>query len=80
MYSLVQPVTHILEIRRSRFLAFVEPVPDRTAAQARVIELHAGCAHAWWALLADAHSSAADDAEPSSTAGRPMLKSCDIRS
>ena len=76
MYSLAQPVSHTLEIRKSRFLACVEPCTDRAAAQVRVNELraqHPGCAHVCWALLAGGHSAAVDDGEPSGTAGRPML-------
>lgn len=77
MYSLAHPVTHILEVRKSRFLACVEPIADRAEAQARVNELraqHPGCAHVCWALLAGGHSAAVDDGEPSGTAGRPMLE------
>ncbi|MAP29344.1 MAG: IMPACT family protein [Pseudomonas sp.] len=76
MYSLAHPVTSSLEIRKSRFLACVEPVADRAAAQARVNQLraeHPGCAHVCWALLAGGHSAAVDNGEPSGTAGRPML-------
>jgi len=77
MYSIAHPVTSILEIRKSRFLAWVEPIADRGAAQSRVNELrmlHPGCAHVCWALLAGGHSAAVDDGEPSGTAGRPMLE------
>lgn len=77
MYSLAHPVTSILEIRKSRFLACVEPVADRAAAQLRVNELrlqHPGATHVCWALLAGGHSAAVDDGEPSGTAGRPMLE------
>lgn len=76
MYSLAHPVTSSLEIRKSRFLACVEPIADRASAQARVDALraeHPGCAHVCWALLAGGHSAAVDDGEPSGTAGRPML-------
>ena len=76
MYSLAHHVTSSLEIRKSRFLACVEPIADRAAAQARVDALraeHPGCAHVCWALLAGGHSAAVDDGEPSGTAGRPML-------
>ena len=76
MYSLAHPVTSSLEIRKSRFLACVEPIADRAAAQARVDALraeHPGCGHVCWALLAGGHSAAVDDGEPSGTAGRPML-------
>lgn len=77
MYSLAHPVTSLLEIRKSRFLACVEPVADRATAQIRVNELraqHPGSAHVCWALLAGGHSAAVDDGEPSGTAGRPMLE------
>ena len=77
MYSLAHPVTATLEIRKSRFLACVEPIADRARAQERVAELrvrHPGCAHVCWALLAGGHSAAVDDGEPSGTAGRPMLE------
>ena len=77
MYSLAHPVTSTLEIRKSRFLGCVEPIADRPSAQLRVNELraqHPGAAHVCWALLADGHSAAVDDGEPSGTAGRPMLE------
>ena len=77
MYSLAHPVHHILEIRKSRFIACVEPIADRPGAQARVAELraeHPGSTHVCWALLAGGHSAAVDDGEPSGTAGRPMLE------
>lgn len=65
-----------LLIKKSRFLGCVEPMADRTAAQARVADLraaHPGAAHVCWALLAGGQSAAVDDGEPSGTAGRPML-------
>lgn len=77
MYSLAQPATSLLDIRKSRFLGCVEPIADRASAQARVAELraeHPDAAHICWALLADGHSAAVDDGEPSGTAGRPMLE------
>lgn len=77
MYSLAQPVTHTLEIRKSRFIGCVEPITDRASAQARVAELraqHPDATHVCWALLAGGHSAAVDDGEPSGTAGRPMLE------
>lgn len=77
MYSLAQPVTHTLEIRKSRFIACVEPIADRTSAQQRVAELramHPDATHVCWALLAGGQSAAVDDGEPSGTAGRPMLE------
>ena len=64
-------------IKKSRFLACVEPCADRAQAQARVLALraaHPGAAHVCWALLAGGHSAAHDDGEPGGTAGRPMLE------
>ena len=66
-----------LDIKKSRFLACVEPMRDRAAALLRVAELkaaHPAAAHVCWALLAGGHSAANDDGEPSGTAGRPMLE------
>lgn len=77
MYSLAHPVTCTLDIRKSRFIGRVEPILDRAAAQLRVAQLraeHLAAAHVCWALLADGHSAAVDDGEPSGTAGRPMLE------
>jgi uncharacterized YigZ family protein len=65
-----------LVIKKSRFLACVQPMPDRAGAQLVVASLraeHPGAAHVCWALLAGGQSAAVDDGEPSGTAGRPML-------
>lgn len=70
------PVHHELIIKKSRFIACVEPMPDRAGAQKVVAGLraqHPGAAHVCWALLAGGQSAAVDDGEPSGTAGRPML-------
>ncbi|MBH9553713.1 IMPACT family protein [Inhella gelatinilytica] len=64
-------------IKKSRFLACVEPCADREQAQARVAALraqHPQAAHVCWALMAGGHSAANDDGEPGGTAGRPMLE------
>ena len=66
-----------LVIRKSRFLACVQPVSGRAQAQEIVAALraaHPGAAHVCWALLAGGQSAAQDDGEPSGTAGRPMLE------
>lgn len=65
-----------LVLKKSRFLAQVEPCTSREAALARVAALraaHPTAAHVCWALMAGGHSAAVDDGEPSGTAGRPML-------
>jgi uncharacterized YigZ family protein len=74
--TILAPVHHELIIKKSRFLACVQPMPDRAGAQKIVAELraeHPGAAHVCWALLAGGQSAAVDDGEPSGTAGRPML-------
>ncbi len=75
--SLATAVSSELLIKKSRFIACVQPVADRAAAQAIVAQLwaeHPGAAHVCWALLAGGQSAANDDGEPSGTAGRPMLE------
>ncbi|WP_396431498.1 IMPACT family protein [Limnohabitans sp.] len=76
-FSLAQPAQHELVIKKSRFIACVEPVAGREAAQRRVAQLkaeHPDAAHVCWALLAGGQSAANDDGEPGGTAGRPMLE------
>ncbi len=75
-YSIAAPVHFELVIKKSRFIACVQPMPDRAGAQQVVAGLraeHPGAAHVCWALLAGGQSAAVDDGEPSGTAGRPML-------
>jgi uncharacterized YigZ family protein len=74
--TIISAVHHELLIKKSRFIACVQPMTDRSAAQKVVAELwtqHPGAAHVCWALLAGGQSAAVDDGEPSGTAGRPML-------
>ena len=76
-YSLAEPVASELVIKKSRFIARIESVPDRAAALEIVSSLrqaHPGAAHVCWALMAGGQSAANDDGEPSGTAGRPMLE------
>lgn len=76
-FSLATPAHHELVIKKSRFIACVEPMPGREEAQARVAQLkakHPDAAHVCWSLLAGGQSAANDDGEPSGTAGRPMLE------
>ncbi|HEX8405122.1 MAG TPA: YigZ family protein [Duganella sp.] len=74
--TIIVPVQHELLIKKSRFIACVQPMTDRAAAQKVVAGLwaqHPQAAHVCWALLAGGQSAAVDDGEPSGTAGRPML-------
>ena len=76
-FSLAQPAHFELVIKKSRFIACIEPVAGREQAQARVAQLkaeHPDAAHVCWALLAGGQSAANDDGEPGGTAGRPMLE------
>lgn len=76
-FSLAAPVHHELTVKKSRFIACVEPVADRAQALARVAQLqaaHPDARHVCWALMAGGQSAAHDDGEPGGTAGRPMLE------
>lgn len=76
-HTLATPAHHELIVKKSRFIACVQPAADRAAAVAIVHALkaqHPGAAHVCWALLAGGQSAAVDDGEPSGTAGRPMLE------
>ena len=75
--TLASAVHHELVIKKSRFIACVQPMDGRVGAQDVVAALraeHPGAAHVCWALLAGGQSAAVDDGEPSGTAGRPMLE------
>jgi len=76
-FSLANPAHHELIVKKSRFIACVEPVSGREQALARVAQLkveHPDARHVCWALLAGGQSAANDDGEPGGTAGRPMLE------
>ncbi|WP_225782193.1 YigZ family protein [Xenophilus sp. Marseille-Q4582] len=76
-FTLAAPAHAELLVRKSRFLACVQPVGGRAEAQAIVAALrtqHPAAAHVCWALMAGGQSAAVDDGEPSGTAGRPMLE------
>lgn len=76
-FSLKEAVEAELVIKKSRFIAKVQPVSDRAQAQEVVGQLwqaHPDARHICWALMAGGQSAAVDDGEPSGTAGRPMLE------
>jgi uncharacterized YigZ family protein len=76
-FSLASPAQFELIVKKSRFIACVEPIPGREQALARIAQLkdeHPDAAHVCWALLAGGQSAANDDGEPGGTAGRPMLE------
>jgi uncharacterized YigZ family protein len=75
--TLLAPVDHELIIKKSRFLARVQPIKNRAEAQAVVQQLklaHPDAVHVCWAMLAGGDSAAQDDGEPGGTAGRPMME------
>lgn len=75
-FALAGPLHSELLIKKSRFLACVEPASGREQAVERVAELraeHPGARHVCWALMTGGYSAANDDGEPGATAGRPML-------
>ncbi|RMX08644.1 YigZ family protein [Corticibacter populi] len=75
--TLKSPAHSELVIKKSRFIACVQPVEGRAQAQQVVLELwrqHPEARHVCWALMAGGESAAVDDGEPSGTAGRPMLE------
>jgi uncharacterized YigZ family protein len=76
VHTIAKPCGSELIIKKSRFIAWVQAVADRPAAQKVVAALwdqHPTATHVCWALMAGGHSAAVDDGEPSGTAGRPML-------
>jgi uncharacterized YigZ family protein len=76
-FTLAHAAHHELVIKKSRFIACVQAVPDRAAAQAVVAKLraaHPDATHVCWAFMAGGQSAANDDGEPGGTAGRPMLE------
>jgi len=76
-YTLTSDCCATVEIRKSRFIAYVFPVENRDAAMAllhHLRETHPDATHVCWALLAGGQSGMSDDGEPSGTAGRPILE------
>lgn len=70
-----------LEVKRSKFIAFVKPTATTQAADLYVKELreaHPQANHVCWAYIVGPPTSTlrsmSDDGEPSGTAGMPMLK------
>ncbi|MBO0610234.1 IMPACT family protein [Myceligenerans salitolerans] len=78
--TLARPVDHELVIKKSRFLARLEPVADRAAADTVVARLRKElwdarhhCVAMVLGLWAD-QARSSDDGEPAGTAGVPMLE------
>lgn len=74
--TLKQPVFKEFEIKKSRFLAWVEPVSDVSSAKARIEELrqeYPDARHVCTAFYVQGNTGLSDDGEPSGTAAKPMF-------
>ncbi|MFG1496237.1 YigZ family protein [Saccharospirillum sp. HFRX-1] len=75
-WTLAAPVHNETLIKKSRFLAWVEPVADKAQAQARLAQLqqqYPDARHLCFAFAAGGDSGMSDDGEPSGTAGKPIF-------
>lgn len=76
-----QAVEAEIEIKKSRFIAYLEPVntlAEADTVKAKIKALHPNARHHCWAQVVgkpfDVHAcGSSDDGEPGGTAGRPML-------
>lgn len=76
-----ETLEHVLEIKKSRFIARVTQVAGREDAMAFLAQAradHPDARHHCWAYVigkpgAATHAAASDDGEPSGTAGKPIL-------
>ena len=76
--TLASPVSHLLEIKHSRFLALAEPIDDPAAALAFVQRVSTvDATHNCWAYRLGNEYRSSDDGEPAGTAGRPILAAID---
>lgn len=74
--TLEAPVFFELEVKKSRFLAWVEPVADMPEAKARIQQLrqqYGDARHVCFAFYVHGNSGMSDDGEPSGTAGKPIF-------
>lgn len=74
--TLAAPVAAELVVKKSRFLAWVEPVADKQQAQQRLAQLrhtYPDARHLCFAFAAGGDSGMSDDGEPSGTAGKPIF-------
>ncbi len=76
--TLVQPVSHTLEVKHSRFIALAAPIDDGAAAMAFLQQVAvADATHNCWAYRHGQDYRSSDDGEPAGTAGRPILAAID---
>lgn len=80
-FILASPLTFQEEIKKSRFLTFLQPAAGKAAALAFIAEikaLHKEARHHCWAYIGGSPNDSvnmgcSDDGEPKGTAGKPML-------
>ncbi len=79
LQTLLGPVSHLLEVRHSRFLARAVPLDaGGDTAQAALAPLcDPDATHNCWAWRVGAQYRSSDDGEPAGTAGRPILAAID---
>jgi uncharacterized YigZ family protein len=74
--TLVEPVYSELEVKKSRFLTWVEPVTSVDAAKARIHNIrqqYPDARHVCTAFYVKGNTGLSDDGEPSGTAAKPMF-------
>lgn len=72
--TLAGPARHVLEVKKSRFLAFATPVDSPYLALAWLREVSdRDATHNCWAYRIGQAYRFSDDGEPGGTAGRPIL-------
>jgi uncharacterized YigZ family protein len=74
--TLSKPVYVELEIKKSRFLTWVEPIESSQEAKQRLDQIRQqfpDARHVCFAFYVDGSSGMSDDGEPSGTAGKPMF-------
>ena len=76
--TLAAVASHVLEVKKSRFLAQAAPVASPGEALAFLARAaDAGATHNCWAYRVGDQYRFADDGEPGGTAGRPILAAID---
>ena len=76
MNTITAPVFFELEIKKSRFIAYVEPIQNKEEAKAVIARLktqYPDARHICYSFVTAFDTSMNDDGEPSGTAGRPIL-------